>query len=369
MKVFIISTFGQKCGISTYSGYLAEALQNEGHEVKILAERKDVLPQGVDPDFPYKHISSVECWSRNEDFQPLLKIVETEKPDVVHIQHQFGLFPEQNYMKNLYDGLRGKTKIITTLHDVLPYVANYEQYFQTIINGSDKIIVHNETCYQLMKVHWKTPESKLSMIYHGTKLIDVPTKEIAREKLKIPVDTKVILSWGFIWESKGLSELVEILAQLKVNNPKWKLLLIHAGGLHPVFARGDYLKGLLKSAYFKGIKPTELMITGFVKEDDIPIYFGACDVIILNYMRGSASASGAAHRALSSHRPIVGTDDPCIQEVPKMEVMRGDTKVLMQAIKAVLSSPGMKQLVEKEEKFAEETSWKNIAQQHINLYV
>jgi len=143
-------------------------------------------------------------------------------------------------------------------------------------------------------------------------------------------------------------------------------MLIHAGGLHPVFARGDYLKNLLKDAYRKGIKPTELMITGFVKEDDISTFFGASDLIVLNYMRGSASASGAAHRALSSHRPIVGTDDICIGEIPKFEVARGDSKALMIAIKEVLASPMMqKELVAKAEKVAEETSWKNIALQHI----
>jgi hypothetical protein len=143
-------------------------------------------------------------------------------------------------------------------------------------------------------------------------------------------------------------------------------MFIHAGGLHPVFARGDYLKNLLKSAYLKGIKPSELMITGFIKEDDIPIYFGAADVIVLNYMRGSASASGAAHRALSSHRPIVGTDDSCLEEIPRFEVARGDSKALMLAIKQVLISETMqRELVVKEEKVAEETSWKNIALQHI----
>ena len=166
--------------------------------------------------------------------------------------------------------------------------------------------------------------------------------------------------------NENFDKLVEILQQFKLKYPSWKVMLVHAGGLHPVFARGSYLKDILTKAYRLGILPSELMVTGFVKEEDIPTYFGTADVIVLNYTRGSASASGAAHRALSSHRPIVGTDDPCIQEIPKFDVARFDTKALMLALKEVLvSSQLQKELVEKAEVVAEKTSWKNIALEHI----
>lgn len=366
MKTYIITTWNARCGIATYSAYLADALiVHPNMAVKILAEKREVLPTGFDADFPYKDISYLECWSRNEPFDTLLKVVEEEKPDVVHIQHQFGLFPDLKNMQGLYKGLKGKTKVVTTLHDVIPYNPGYEEYFRTLIEGSDKIVVHNEICYRLMESQWKGSWNKLKLIYHGTKIVEVPDKNKTRAEMNIPLEHKVILSWGFIWESKGISDIVEILAELKKTYPNIKF--IHAGGLHPVFNNPEYLKKILKEAFRLGIKPDELLITGFVKEDDLPKYFAVADLIILNYMRGSASASGAAHRALSSHRPIIGTDDPCIQEIPKQEVTRFDKQALYKGIVKVLEDTKLQEeLVKKEESFAQETSWQNIAKQHIS---
>jgi glycosyltransferase involved in cell wall biosynthesis len=176
------------CGIATYTTYLAEQLIKQGDEVVVLAERRDVLPTGFDSDFPGKNIPYRECWSRNEPFDKLIEVVKEEKPDIVHCQHQFGLFPyEMTFLKELKElGI----KVILTLHDVIPAVPDMEKYFRTIFDNCDKIIVHNETCKRLLLDSWKYPHpERIEVIYHGTKLIDVPTVEKARKKLAIPMNT------------------------------------------------------------------------------------------------------------------------------------------------------------------------------------
>lgn len=367
MKIDIMTTWNAKCGIATYSAYLAEALQNEGHKIRILAEKKEVLPSGYDPNFPYKEIPFVECWSRNQDFQELINLIKKDRPFAVNIQHQFGLFPYEDNLTELLKNLKEMgIKVVLTLHDVIPYTPNMEKYFESMVKFSDKIIVHNETCKRLMETQWKAG-NKVVMIYHGTKIIDVPSVAEARKILKLPLDKTIILSWGFIWESKGLTELIEIFAELKKDTPD--LMFIHAGGLHPVFSRGDYLKNILTKAFKLGIRPKELMITGFVDEKDIGLYFGCSNIIVLNYMRGSASASGAAHRALSSGKPIVGTDDICIQEIPKFEVPKMDKQSLLKGIKTVLGDSDLqKSLIKKEKEMAEKTSWKNTALEYLKTF-
>ncbi len=325
------------------------------------------MPTGFDPDFK-STLPYIECWSRNEPFTKLLEVVKFQKIDTVHIQHQFGLFPfEQNLTELLKVLHETNTQILTTLHDVLPYVPSMDSYFGNLIKYSDKIIVHTSLCQQLMIREWKCPPEKLHLIMHGTKLIDVPPKEVARKQLGLPLDAKIILSWGFLWESKGVLELVEVLAQLLKVDPN--IMLIHAGGLHPVIRGDSYLKKILTQAFKLGIRPDKFKITGFLREEEIPLYFGACDLIVLNYMRGSASASGAAHRSLSSHRPLVGSDDPCTLEVPKLEFSRGDKQALLKAIKKVLGDKFLQEeLIKKAEKVASETSWGNVAVSHKNLY-
>lgn len=365
----IVTTWNARCGIATYSSYLGEELKKHGEDVVILAERKDVLPEGVDPEFETYGIPSFECWSRKENFDNLLSIVKKENIDVVHLQHQFGLFPNEDNLRNLLSSLNdmGK-KVIVTLHDVISYNFSAVSYFQPLTEIPDKIIVHNDACKRLLISDWKCPEDKIVKIWHGTKIVDIPDKETARKFLKIPPDAKVILSWGFLWESKGVLPLVEVFGQVKKTYPN--SMFIHAGGLHPVFKDNSYIKKLFITAMKLGIKPEEFRVTGFVPERIVPFYFSVADIIVLNYYRGSISASGAAHRALASHKPLVGTDDPCIDEVPRLVVYRGDPMGLLQGVLKVLNSPELqKELVSKADKFAEESSWANVALEHLKVYI
>ena len=178
---------------------------------------------------------------------------------------------------------------------------------------------------------------------------------------------KVMLSWGFIWESKGIKDLIEIFSEVLKTYPD--CIFIHAGGVHPIIAGSDYLKSLIKKAMQLNLTPKNFMVTGFVPEETVPLYFGACDIIVLNYARGSASASGAAHRTLSAHRPIVGTDDPCISDIPKLESSRFDKNSLYQNILKVLETPALERsLAEEAFERAKQTSWENVAKQHIKIY-
>jgi glycosyltransferase involved in cell wall biosynthesis len=367
MKIGIVTTWKQKCGIATYSSYLASELKNNS-EVIILAERKDVLPQGVDPNFEDSGVPSIECWSRAESFDNLLSVIKQSNIDIVHIQHQFGLFPNPIFQEQLLRGIKelGK-KLIITLHDVVPFDPNYSSYFAPLFRYADKIIVHNQDSKSVLVNSWKCPPEKIVHIWHGTKLVDMPPQDDSRIKLNINQDAKVIMSWGFLWESKGVLQMLEILKEVKKTYPK--AIFIHAGGLHPIIEGKQYLQKIYQEAVKFGFSPKEVRITGFVPEKDVPTFFAASDLIILNYMRGSLSASGAAHRALASHKPIVGTDDPCISEIPKQTYARFDQTGLYQAIMKVLGDETLrKTLVEKSDAFAIESSWKNVSIKHMEVY-
>jgi len=364
MKIYIATTWNAKCGIATYSAFLAEELISLGHDVKILAE-KNLDPKSIDKNFPGKKIPFVECWSRSEGFKDMEKVIEKEKPDILSLQHQFALFPTLSDLNGVaFLAKKGGCRIMTTLHDVIPYSAQSEGYFKHLIGMSDSIIVHTSTCKRLLMNDWHCPESKIKLIMHGTKLVDVPSKLEARKTLGLEKNAKILLSYGFVWPSKGLHDILRVLAELKKTIPE--LIYIHAGGQHPVFPYADYVKQLIKTAMSTGITPKDFKITGFINDKDLIQYFGACDVIVLNYMRGSASASGAAHRSLSSHRPIVGTDDFCIEEIPKLEYAKGDIQGLMQSLKKILGDENLqKELILKAEKVAEESSWANTAKKYV----
>ena len=363
----MVSTWLVKCGIFTYSNWLSEALQNLGIDVTILAEQPFPNNSAIDETFQTK-IPATVCWSRQDNFEKLIE--ESRKYDLIHISHQYGLFPNENNFLNL---LKNISPAVITLHDVIPYDVRMERYFKGIIEFCKNIIVHLPICYNLLE-SWNCPKEKIHLIPHGTKIVEVSSKEESRKKLNeiwkktiFEGKEKVILSWGFIWESKGIKDLIEIFSEVLKTYPD--SIFIHAGGVHPIIAGSDYLKSLIKKAMQLNLTPKNFMVTGFVPEEIVPLYFGACDVIVLNYARGSASASGAAHRTLSAHRPIVGTDDPCISDIPKLESSRFDKNSLYQNILKVLETPALERsLAEEAFEKAQQTSWENVAKQHIKIY-
>lgn len=364
MKVALVSTLGVKCGISTYSTYLGDELNKLTNVfVTGLAEFPFPDDRAIDtfkPSFPYYN-----CWQRSEPYKNLIEESKKFDYDIYHIQHQFGLFSNEQDTIELYE--KCKKPIITTLHDVVQPDPRMSRYFSSIIENSSKLIVHTKTCYDLLQ-QWNCPTSKIELIPHGTKLIDVPDKLEARRVLQIPEKAKVILSWGFIWESKGILDLVKILTEVKKVYPE--TILVHAGGVHPIIQGSSYLQNIFKTALKDGLTPKDLIVTGWLAEDKVPLYFSASDLIVLNYMRGSASASGAAHRAMAAHRPLVGTDDPCLNgDIPRYIVPRFDINALKDGIVKVLSDEVLqKSLVEQADKVAQETSWSNTAKKHLAVY-
>ncbi len=357
----MVAPAGVKCGIWTYSAYLCEALQKLGVGPEVLAEKPYPNEAVLDPDFkprvPYHF-----CWSRTE---PYTKVIEESKNyDVLHLQHQFGLFPiPQNYIELLQ---KSKKPLVVTLHDVVPPNPEMQVYFNETFLNASKVIVHTTTCESLLKM-WRCPEEKIALIPHGTKLIDVPSKVDARKTLGLPEDAEIILSWGFIWESKGILDMVKIFSEVLKSHPK--AMFIHAGGIHPIIAGSSYLKTILVTAIKSGLTPKNFKITQWVPENSVPMWFGASDLIVLNYMRGSASASGAAHRAMASHRPLVGTDDSCLTEVPKYEVTRFSPSELYKGILTVLEDVDLqKELVKKQDEASQKMSWDAVARQHKKVY-
>ncbi len=352
----MMSTFHDKCGIATYTGYLTNALTEIGVDNFVYAEEHDPVNK-----FPQFTADYGFVWNRQKPFN---NVIHGRYHDILHIQHQFGLFPFTTYNEELLT--ETTCPIVTTMHDVVPPGYQTLDYMKPWFKHSDAVIVHTKACLDLAK-QWSGEDNKIHLIPHGTLITEIPDKKTTRAELDVPEDAKVILSWGFIWESKGVLDLVKILAEVIKTHPK--AMLIHAGGVHPIIQGSTYLHTILKTAVQLGISPKQLRITNWVPEDKVPKWFSVADVIVLNYARGSASASGAAHRALASHRPIVATDDLCLEEIPALKVPRMSTTDMYRAILQVLESTSLqKELVEKEDKAAQEMSWQVVAEQHKKLY-
>ena len=188
---------------------------------------------------------------------------------------------------------------------ILPFLLNFliTNFYRLMLLLSSKVVVFDEVLKTGLSAYGN--KNKITVIPHGVENFSCKplTKEEAKQRLKIPADDFVILAFGFIAWYKGTDWLIN---EFKKMNPNNKIKLIVAGGPNPNHLGKKYYKDYLDKIK-TDCKKYNILLTGFVKEEDIPLYFQACDVAVLPY-RTLMSASGPLSIALSFKKAFLVSD-------------------------------------------------------------
>ncbi|MFH0863514.1 MAG: glycosyltransferase [Candidatus Gottesmanbacteria bacterium] len=146
---------------------------------------------------------------------------------------------------------------------------------------------------------------KIQVIPHGVdkqqRIID---KQQARTLLRIKNDELICLYFGYLTWYKGVDLLIKAfsLPDIKINNRSVKLII--AGGESFTQSNKIHYKKFVKGIYNSLKKTKNILITGFVEEKKIPLYFSAADLVILPY-RTFMSSSGPLSLACSFNKPFI----------------------------------------------------------------
>ena len=120
----------------------------------------------------------------------------------------------------------------------------------------------------------------------------------ARNYLKLPIDSKIILFFGFIRHYKGLDILIEAMADKRIKTNAIKLLVA-----------GEFYQD--SKPYLELIKKLELtasviLHTSFISDDEVKYYCCAADVIVQPYR--NATQSGVTPLAYHFDKPMIVTN-------------------------------------------------------------
>ncbi|HDH97394.1 MAG TPA: hypothetical protein ENF73_06685, partial [Proteobacteria bacterium] len=109
MEIGFVSTFlPQRCGIATYTNFLATALKNAAPDLKIriVAEREAEAKR-------QENFVVNPCWSREHDIAAEIA-PHIEGVDIVHIQHEYAIFGYSADLVRLLEAVpKGVKKVIT----------------------------------------------------------------------------------------------------------------------------------------------------------------------------------------------------------------------------------------------------------------
>ena len=327
------------------------------------------------------NLKVLPCFNRKVDYpSELLKVLGTFSPDVVHIQHEFAIFnPDHRFFKLLL-GLSEKTQIVVTLHTVHTTETSdwkgmemsMEEYNRTIGRFADAIVVHHDSMKRSL-VQQGVNDNKINMIRHGTELLERFDRGEARRRLGLPLEGKLILSFGFFGRYKNKDFIIEALPRVLEEVPD--AFLFFSGypreGLLEDF---ECLKVYKRKARELGVKDRVIFASRPIPDEELPLVFSSCDVAVYPYIQRYLSASGSLHLALGAFKPVTVSDIPKFEEV-KEEISKElvfdptDHEELVEIIVKLLTNTQFeKRVIGRVKNHARNTSWEVSARKHLGIY-
>lgn len=381
MRVAYVTTWGCACGIATYSEELVAALQAAGLcQPLILASADSCLrPVGVE-------VPTQLAWARSDPQLGEHLIAITDTPpgiDVVHFQHEDGLFPDPRAFFRTLAMLRGrgKVKTVVTMHTVREYGGwTFSGFLDALVDLADAVVVH--TPEALAAIACSTGNhAKLTLIPHGC---DTTVREGDRtrgfELLGIPETFRgksvVGLAFGFFGPNKNLIATVRAVGAVIARRLCSKIVFVLSGDnaeQHQI-----YMSNVAGATYATGYFDRFILRKSFTPVADIPDVMAAVDFGVLNTTSHVLSASGAANVFLRHGVPLAVANRPIYTDairagaIPfnidegRVEEPSGS---MINAVAALARSAAVRSAVRAEElRHIQDVAWSRVAQLHHDLY-
>lgn len=310
-------------GIASYAKNTLKSLigANSGLKITVLAER---LLDAASNQYSEDSINVKRIWKRGSLstfwnlISEIIKHHKNTKNILIELElAMFGgiinLLPLPLFLFILK--LLGK-KITVVMHQVIPdmnelsghinreknsttikiYNICIRLMYRLILNLTNQVIVFDQALKAKLTPFGNS--KKIKVIPHGVEQFeDAVSKHTAREKLNIEEDRLIVLSFGYLAWYKGTDWLVDALSDNKT------IQLILAGGPNLNHSNKNFYKKYILDIEEK-CKKSGFLVTGFVPEDKISLYYQASDIVILPY-RALMSASGPLSMALSYKKPFL----------------------------------------------------------------
>jgi glycosyltransferase involved in cell wall biosynthesis len=196
-----------------------------------------------------------------------------------------------------------KTKIVCIADNIIPHEkrlgdAIFTKYF---IKPIDAFITMSSSVLNDLKLFTNKPAQEITHPLYdnfGNKM----DADVAKKHLQIPINTKIVLFFGFIRKYKGLDTLLEAIYILKKQG----------------YFKNHLIQFLIAGEYYEDAKPYEdliekyqiqeqlIMRTEFIADSDVKYFLSCADCVIQPYK--SATQSGVTPLAYHFEVPMIVTN-------------------------------------------------------------
>lgn len=375
MRVMLVTTWGCSCGIATYSEELIEGARGLWEPFVV---GPNEVGSGARSTVP---VPFIRTWTRMGLDLPesLLNAVQELQPDIIHIQHEGGLFWSGTNFLRAVRACRQRCPVIVTLH-TMKWLGGWDQslWVRDLGHSCDAIVVHTIEALAAASAY----ASNVIHIPHGTAPLRQGDANKGMDAIRLPKNLRALfrenkpvtcLLYGFVGDGKNLVGTIRAIATAESRNvcPPNFILLV---GEEKSQAHLPHLQGLVETT---GLGPRTYFWNAFIPPQSVADVFALADYGVLNTTSWTLSASGAAHVYASHGVPLAVADRPIYQEAIRGGAIAFDlnidahipTESCVGCIAGMSRSGSLRSEIRQAmQDWAIKTEWPNIAKKHLELY-
>lgn len=306
-------------GVASYTKNLLQEISHQHPDlnIQVLAEK---LPEVAPNQCREGQISICRVWERanNASWQALLNTCLQSPAKTILLSLEINMFGEKIHTWQALQTLAKlkkmapKKKVITILHQVMGDFADLGEpplrafllnagakyFYRLVANCSQQLIVFEQALKNSLAL-----TLPIGFIPHYISSEPVIAKAVAREKLALAGDKLYALYFGYLAPYKGILPLVQNWPQPAPQIEQQQVELIVAGGANPNHQKQKKLQDYV-AAVQKNAREKNLLTTGFVSDEQLPLYLSACDLMIFPYQT-FMSSSGPLALSFSYGKPCL----------------------------------------------------------------
>lgn len=360
MKIAFVGNWKMRCGIATYSEHLWPEIAKHAGDFKLFIEKNDLVTGDIHNVGPITIDDSkiVECWKRGDSLQPLIAELKNYDPDIVFIQHEFGLWPNASYWLAMMSQL-SDYRVIVTMH------STFHHRDKTIIEASiPEIVVHLEGAKTLLKEE-KCISGKVYVIPHGCYSFD-------NERLwNFYKSENTFMQFGFGFRYKGWENSIRATAILKEKYSDVFFTGIFSESPYNMIEHQTYYSELMQLVELLDLGENVAILRGYQSDASLDSFLRTNQATIFPYIAEPNhevfGASGAARMAMSKGLPVITSSVNHFSDLPSI---KADTaEQIAEELDKLFSDSIVKQTqIDKQITYLCENTWEKVALRYIKIF-
>lgn len=312
MKIVLIGpVYPYRGGIAHYTTSLTQALRKAGHTVLLISFKrqypKRLFPGQSDHDPSRRPQVIGDAQYCIDSLNPLtwlttFSCIRSFRPDVVVLSWWTVFLAPAWLVLSLLQRIFLQRALVIICHNVLPHESRRPDRWvaKAVLGLATRLIVQSDA--EKQRLLTLLPKKPVDVIPHPVSNMFADqsiSREAARAQLGLAQDMPVLLFFGIVRPYKGLADILSALPQLRADLGKVRLLVA-----------GEFWED--KQVYLKlidrlGIGDIVMLDDRYIPNEEVPVYFGAADLLIAPYR--SVTGSGVIQLAVGFNLPVVTTVD------------------------------------------------------------